>query len=56
MDNKADEIKRKIYNARMEARTAGSIHKRDLMKYIHRLQKQLYLISKEETTIGGDTH
>lgn len=46
MDNQADEIKRKIHNARMEARMAGIIHKRDLMKYIHRLQKQLYMIQK----------
>ncbi len=42
----ADEIKRKIYNAKIEARTAGITHKRDLMKYIHRLQKQLYMIRK----------
>lgn len=41
-----NEIKRKIYNARDEAKNAGPLHRRDLVKHIHRLQKQLYMIQK----------
>ena len=42
----ADEIKRKIYNAEMEMRTAGPCHRRDLLKHIHRMQKELLIYDR----------
>lgn len=36
-----DEIRRRIYNAKLEMRTAGWTHKRDLKKYVRRLESEL---------------
>lgn len=36
-----EEIRDRIRQKRIEARTAGEIHKRDLMREIHNLEKEL---------------
>ena len=36
-----EEMRNKINRMRKEAETAGTIHKRDLMRGIHRLEKEL---------------
>jgi hypothetical protein len=46
MDEKREELLRKIFNAKMEMRTAGPHHRRDLLKHIHRMQKELTIYDK----------
>ena len=36
-----DELVSKIRNAKAELPTAGVIHRRDLLKHIHRMEKEL---------------
>jgi hypothetical protein len=47
MDNAREELKWKIYSAKMEYRTArGFHHRRDMRKHIHRMEKELLLYDK----------
>ena len=41
-----EEHVKKIEKAKAELVKAGTIHKRDLMKYIHRLEKELLIYDK----------
>ena len=43
MDNARMEWKEKINAAREELKTAGKIHRRDLIRHIHRMEKELKL-------------
>lgn len=41
-----DQQKARIYAAKQELKTAGPHHRRDLLKYIHRMQKELMIYDK----------
>ena len=41
-----DQQKARIYAAKQELKTAGPHHRRDLMKHIHRMQKELLIYDK----------
>jgi len=41
-----DEHKARIRAAKQELKTAGPHHRRDLLKYIHRMQKELLIYDK----------
>lgn len=43
---KRDEWKAKIAAAKEELKTAGPIHRRDLLKHIHRMQKELMIYDR----------
>ena len=50
--NKRQEHILKIRKAKEELKTAGKIHKRDLIRYIHRLEKELATYDR----LGGGHH
>jgi hypothetical protein len=41
-----DQHKAAIRAAKEELKTAGPLHRRDLLKYIHRMQKELLIYDK----------
>lgn len=41
-------LKQKIRDVKDEIAHAGKYHKRDLTKYLHRLQKELFIIEREQ--------
>ena len=41
-------IKKRIREVKDEIAHAGKYHKRDLTKYLHRLQKELFIIEREQ--------
>lgn len=43
---KRDEYKARIIAAKAELKTAGPCHRRDLLKHIHRMQKELLIYDK----------
>lgn len=48
--NTRDEYIQKIDKAKAELQTAGPIHKRDLTRYIHRLEKELRIYDRTAGT------
>jgi ribosome recycling factor len=44
--NAREEHLKKIREAKEQLKTAGPHHRRDLMKYIHRLQKEVMIYDK----------
>lgn len=46
MANARDEWKAQIRAAKEELKTAGPYHRRDLLKHIHRMQKELMTYDK----------
>ena len=47
MDDVRRELKAKIRSAKEELKTAGEIHRRDLTRHIHRLQKELLIYNRQ---------
>ena len=45
-----DQHKAAIRAAKDELKTAGPLHRRDLLKYIHRMQKELLIYDKYQQT------
>jgi hypothetical protein len=45
-NQRRNEWKIKIREAKQELKTAGPRHRRDLMKHIHRMQKELMIYDK----------
>lgn len=41
-----DQQKARIYAAKQELKTAGPIHRRDLLKHIHRMEKELLIYDR----------
>ena len=41
-----DEQKSRIYAAKQELKTAGPHHRRDLLKHIHRMEKELLIYDR----------
>lgn len=41
-----EEQKARIYAAKQELKTAGPIHRRDLLKHIHRMEKELLIYDR----------
>lgn len=56
MDERREEWKAKIRAAKTELKTAGAYHRHDLLKHIHRMQKELKIYDYYHKQIGGDTH
>lgn len=50
--DKQMELKAKIRSAKEELKTAGEIHRRDLFRYIHRLQKELLIYNRQQAANG----
>lgn len=44
------ELVAKIQSAKKELKTAGTIHKRDLTKHIHRMEKELWMYDRYHKT------
>ena len=53
--SKRQEWAEKIEALKREYMTAGPIHARDLLRQIHRMEKELKYYARP-TTSGGDTH
>jgi hypothetical protein len=51
MDKRQEHIQ-KIRKAKAELKTAGKIHRKDLIRYIHRLEKELATYDR----LGGGHH
>ena len=61
MIEKRQEAKNKIMEAKAELKTAGPIHRRDLLKHINRMQKELQIYDKYQAAskaarLGGGTN
>lgn len=41
-----DQQKSRIYAAKQELKTAGPYHRRDLLKHIHRMEKELLIYDR----------
>lgn len=53
--NTRDEHIQKIAKAKSELETAGPIHRRDLTRYIHRLEKELQIYDRTAGTADSRT-
>jgi len=47
-------IKKRIREVKDEIAHAGKYHKRDLTKYLHRLQKEMFIIEREQQKSVAD--
>jgi len=56
MPDQSEICKAAIRAAKQELKTAGPHHRRDLLKHIHRMEKELRIYIAYHKKTGGDTH